>query len=1422
MEQVKYIRYIFSVLVLLSVITPGLYSQCNVSGSTPSSIRFYGNTGETEVVELGLSNWQSGCELELSYESYLDVQQEALTQLTVTLLSDITEIVQTSITVSVFGDEKLQIPVLISPALTGGTIGILDASVVCNTSPGTFSNEESAFGEDGTYSYQWQKSTDGGVTWSTITGATNETYTCPALTATTCFRRKVTSNSVTAYSNVLTIVVYVVQGIASENYVIKYAPQSPVTTESQLEAMAITQLSPSIQYVDGLGRTEQNITVAASPTGNDIVQPVVYDEYGREKVKLLPYTLSNTGNRGAYQDNIVAPGTTGYTTSAQYLFYTDSDNENNGLVQDSYPYSEAELEDSPLNRVIQQGAPGADWQIQSTAITNSGHTVKSDYEINGESEVRMFNVENDELTDKGYYPAGRLYKTITKDENWSNDQTYPVLNTAEEYKDKSGQLILKRTYVEDGVDSDELPDIMDTYYVYDDIGLLRYVLPPEAVNQMYNSSGISLKSFKLVSTPIELSAEEDGVTAYSIATGGGITLKPGYGFSATTDESLSISAGNTSSDLIYYYSYDGKKRMIEKKLPGAAPVYMVYDMADHLVATQDGNMRDPDNDGDESDAQWLFTKYDVLSRPVATGIFSDARSRANLQTAVNQFRDEDLYEERGSARHGYTNRSFPTSPVADDYLTVTYYDDYTWKTSTDIDTYFTSLVSQFSTHGFSNVTVPTISKFGRVRGQVTGTKVKVLDGNSTWLESMVFYDDHYRTILKRSANYVGGEDIALTKYDFVGKAIENWNCHTTNLTATSKRIIRQVNTYDHAGRLRITQQQMTGAPQLVTIVLNTYNELGQLMYKTVGNGIEEMNYAYNIRGWLTQINDPDNVATSTKKFSMRLHYKNPVTSLSAQGQYNGNISSIEWRTVAAGDISGDKHGYGYAYDANNRLRNAYFGIGDALARNTGFDESITGYDMNGNITGLTRNKTVSSTNYTIDNLSYSYSGNQLLSVTDNAPAIQKSQGFYDVSGSLDYTYDLNGNLTADKNKDISLIKYNYLNLPEKIVNQTDINKTIEYIYSADGQKLMKKSPDNIKTYYSGSFVYETASGATTLKYIIHPEGMISMSSTPEYQYYLKDHLGNVRMVVNSSNVTTQITNYYSFGLSSESYTSGFDNKYLYNGKELQEDGFNSNSSLGWFDYGKRFYDPVIGRFPSLDPLADKFNWVSPYNYAENSPITNLDFWGLQAVSYLQPFEYLPFNSFSNASYDCMSFLSNTFAVQPINGAASLINYAADKFSVANEYGLPAAATDVMNDFGNFEANFATPVTGKDVISGFTNPHNWEFAIGSLACAGMFKNPFVAEESFAAKTGTTIIEDVAVHGNSLKSMKPTWGYKLFSEGEEFLKNGITSKLIPETRYTKAFMSDKYMEAIPFPNRQAAYDWEYLQNQILRGPLNLNMH
>ncbi len=99
---------------------------------------------------------------------------------------------------------------------------------------------------------------------------------------------------------------------------------------------------------------------------------------------------------------------------------------------------------------------------------------------------------------------------------------------------------------------------------------------------------------------------------------------------------------------------------------------------------------------------------------------------------------------------------------------------------------------------------------------------------------------------------------------------------------------------------------------------------------------------------------------------------------------------------------------------------------------------------------------------------------------------------------------------------------------------------------------------------------------------------------------------------------------------------------------------------------------------------------------------------------------------------------------------------------------------------------------------------------------------LANKAYANIAPKIIAEQAAVHGNSLKSLRPTWGYKLYSADGTFLKNGITSQIEPELRYTQKFMKDKYMEAIKFPNRKAAWDWEYKQNLILKGPLNKNMH
>ena len=106
-----------------------------------------------------------------------------------------------------------------------------------------------------------------------------------------------------------------------------------------------------------------------------------------------------------------------------------------------------------------------------------------------------------------------------------------------------------------------------------------------------------------------------------------------------------------------------------------------------------------------------------------------------------------------------------------------------------------------------------------------------------------------------------------------------------------------------------------------------------------------------------------------------------------------------------------------------------------------------------------------------------------------------------------------------------------------------------------------------------------------------------------YEYTLNDHLGNGRVFfnINSSGVATKIQemDYYAFGLDIQRSLYDTENKYQYNGKEKQD-------HEKMFDYGARFYDPVIGRWDVGDPLAEDYSAVSPYNYVLNNPINSTD------------------------------------------------------------------------------------------------------------------------------------------------------------------------------------------------------------------------
>ena len=338
-----------------------------------------------------------------------------------------------------------------------------------------------------------------------------------------------------------------------------------------------------------------------------------------------------------------------------------------------------------------------------------------------------------------------------------------------------------------------------------------------------------------------------------------------------------------------------------------------------------------------------------------------------------------------------------------------------------------------------------------------------------------------------------------------------------------------------------------------------YDNKGRLATKKLhGSSSNQLTYAYNIRSWITGI--------TSGKFTQTLGYGS---------HYNGNISTMNWTA------NGSSHSYAFTYDGVNRMLNATHGTG-------AYTEKVTGYDKNGNITGLQRyNSSL------VDNLTYTYNGNQLTKVED---ATGNATGFTNgASTTNEYTYDANGNLTKDSNKGIASITYNSLNLPQVVTFSN--GNTITYLYTADGKKLRTVHVTNgtaTTTDYSGNVIYENG----TQKLLLTEEGYIDLANGNAYYYYLKDHQGNNRVVLSSSGTVMETNHYYPFG---GVFSISNVQPYKYNGKEQD-----TKAGLNWYDYGARHYDAALGRWHVVDPLSEKYYSSSPFVYCNNNPIRFID------------------------------------------------------------------------------------------------------------------------------------------------------------------------------------------------------------------------
>jgi RHS repeat-associated protein len=390
-------------------------------------------------------------------------------------------------------------------------------------------------------------------------------------------------------------------------------------------------------------------------------------------------------------------------------------------------------------------------------------------------------------------------------------------------------------------------------------------------------------------------------------------------------------------------------------------------------------------------------------------------------------------------------------------------------------------------------------------------------------------------------------------------------------------------------------------------------------------------------------------------FNQEMLYETADNHTNTPAQFNGNISAIRWKTGT--DAVRE---YGHRYDALNRLTASDYTslVGSTWTNTSNYDVNGIVYDNNGNVQTMTQYGKVDPNTYNkIDQLSYTYAGNRLVKVSD-AIAPNPSRGDFSDGVELvtEYLYDANGNMIEDKNKGIT-IWYNYLNLPSKV---TFVNgNSISYIYDTNGNKQKMIVTQNVGnsitqniTDYVNGFVYVN----NALNFFANETGrVLKTASGFQTEYVINDHLGNARMTVvsneNNEPEILQYDSYYPFGLEMGglSYVSSTENKYKYNGKEKQD-----ALGLNYYDYGARFYDPQIGRWNVVDPLASKFPMWSPYNYVLNNPIKFVDIGG----AYPYPVtvrSFAPIGSFAGTGFgdDRRGYSSNTSATSRISQTITL-------------------------------------------------------------------------------------------------------------------------------------------------------------------------
>ncbi len=873
----------------------------------------------------------------------------------------------------------------------------------------------------------------------------------------------------------------------THNFVREWTPQKKITNSGQIsESSPSTEVSQQTSYVDGLGRHLQtNQRFGASQQNNLILMNDVR-RMGTKQIQYLPYSI----HQGGTDANKFQP----HVFTDQQAFYNThfTDEEDNA-------YSRSEYISWSGGRKTRSYAPGKSFTGQDRgseaySVLNKDVDSIRKWALNG---------NNIPVTTSEYAP-GELLVSIQEGQHDAKSFSYT---------DRYGKLIC--TKVNSGTTA--APTQKITYYIYDEMDRLVYTLSPKAVEKIEANNWL-----------ITNNASDHFVLDH----------------------------------LCSRVDYDALGRVSQKHIAGqTGDEVVIYDRWHRPVMTQDPNLKDK--------GQWLITIYDKQGRAMMTGLLSSSRDAAYWQyvldgtgavptgglpsaTADTSFAEVYTYlKNTFNPLQGDHGGLYPDSIHQVEILSYNYYDHYNYTALSGLS-FVPAELSHLHQDGYTNTygDYPAVS--GLTHGMLTGTKVRIIKPSpyngslSDWVTSAIHYDKDGRIIQSSqrmdkinhtasTPNYY--KDVSTVMYDFRGRVLRSILAHNNyahNGSVASNKTHRICERYRYESNtfklLKVEHKIDTQAWQPLSVLI--YNNVtGALKQKSLGL-VEDQFYDFDINGQLLGINK-NYAETSVKNGAMTFGQSLKRNFGFTEKRFDGSISGNIWITP-----SHKSRAYGYAYDKSGQLLQADFnerhGSNPALTTdwyiNTGnygadFSVSNISYDGNGNLLTLDRKgPDTTGAGTDMDLLRYTYANNGVSNALDGVEDLATAfnvagiPDFRDHNTGQDYSYDKNNNLITDANKSISnAIQYTYLDKPQKV----DIDSTlIEYTYTAGGGKLeeLTYEPSDsswTKKLYEGSFIYKN----DTLQLIGHSEGRLrSVDSVFEYDFFVRDHLGNVRTIVTAEEV----------------------------------------------------------------------------------------------------------------------------------------------------------------------------------------------------------------------------------------------------------------------------------------------------------------